>query len=79
MAPPLRVLTVELGEGVEIAGRQVTRVGWTPAARPFFSAGEVVADDSGALLWRLQEVLRSREQRGEDDSPSWYAEGSPVE
>ena len=36
------------------ADRHVTRVVWTPAARPFFTAGEVVADDSGALLWRPQ-------------------------
>ena len=50
----LQELVVELVEHVETADRQVTRVVWTPAARPFFAAGEVVADDSGALLWRPQ-------------------------
>ena len=36
------------------ADRRITRVVWTPPARPFFGAGEAIADDSGALFWRPQ-------------------------
>ena len=56
MATPeqLEALLLEVVERVETANRAVTRVVWTPAARPFFAAGEVVADDSGAWLWRPQ-------------------------
>ncbi len=50
----LQALVLELVERVETAQRAVTRVVWTPAARPFFTSGEVVADDSGALFWRPQ-------------------------
>jgi hypothetical protein len=41
-----------LRQRVETADRRVTRVVWTTAARPFFAAGEVVADDSDAWFWR---------------------------
>jgi hypothetical protein len=47
----LQELVAQLVERVETADRRVTRVVWTPAARPFFAAGEVVTYDSGALLW----------------------------
>ena len=50
----LQELVLELVERVETAGRAVTRVVWNPAARPFFTAGEVIADDAGALFWRPQ-------------------------
>jgi hypothetical protein len=50
----LQALELELVERVQTANRAVTRVVWTPAARPFFAAGEVIADDSGALVWRPQ-------------------------
>ena len=50
----LQALVLELVERVETAQRAVTRVVWTPAARPFFTSGEVVADHSDALFWRPQ-------------------------
>ena len=50
----LQELVSQLVERVETAGRRFTRVVWTPPVRPFFGAGEAVADDSGALFWRPQ-------------------------
>jgi hypothetical protein len=47
----LQVLVAQLVERVQTAERHITQVAWTPAARPFFAAGEVVTCDSGALLW----------------------------
>ena len=47
----LQELVAQLVDRIETADRQVTRVVWTPPARPFFAAGEAIADDSGALLW----------------------------
>ncbi len=50
----LQELVLELVEPVDTANRAVTRIVRTPAARPFFTAGEVIADDAGALFWRPQ-------------------------
>ncbi len=47
----LEELVAQLVERVETADRRITRIVWTPPARPFFAVGEVVADESGALLW----------------------------
>jgi hypothetical protein len=47
----LTELISHLVERVETADRMVTRVVFTPPARPFFAPTDVVTDDSSALLW----------------------------
>ena len=47
----LAELIGHLVERVATTSKRVTRVVWTPPARPFFVGADVVADDSGALSW----------------------------
>ena len=57
-AAQLEELVAQLVERVETVDRRVSRVLWTPPARPFFADGEAMAeaslDGEGALLWRPQ-------------------------
>jgi hypothetical protein len=44
-------LLSQLVERVDTHDRRVVGITWTPPARPFFAAAEVVADE-GAAVWR---------------------------
>ena len=48
----LEELIGHLVERVETTAKRVTRIVWTPPARPFFAAAEVTVAEDDALLWR---------------------------